>query len=117
MSSSAGDLAPAPAGPPEAELEVELRPATHADLPAIAQLYSAAFEANPAYRWVFTGDPLQPAPPGALPWLFLRRARMLLQRGCTLLVGYSAGGELLAAGGLVPFDRKPGQLDYLINGG
>ncbi|KAI7836830.1 hypothetical protein COHA_009331 [Chlorella ohadii] len=93
-----------------------VRPATHADLPAIAQLYSEAFDSNAIYRWVFTGDAAQPAPAGALSWLFLRRARMLLQRGCLLLVGCDAAGQLVAAGGLVPFDRKPGHLDYLRNG-
>lgn len=122
MGSGTGDQAPAPAGPTGPRsgdvtaVNMLVRPATHADLPAIAQLYSEAFDSNAIYRWVFTGNAAQPAPAGALSWLFLRRARMLLQRGCLLLVGCDAAGQLVAAGGLVPFDRKPGHLDYLRNG-
>ena len=56
-----------------------------------------------------------PAPEGALPWLFLRRARMLLHRGNCLLVG-CRGDEIVAAGGVVPFSNKPGTWDYFRNG-
>lgn len=100
----------------EAAAEVRLRPAVPADLPALARLYSEAFEASPPYRWIFSGDATQPAPEGALHWLFRRRAQMMLGRGCALLVGCGPGGEVVAAGGLVPFDRKPGHIDYLTNG-
>ena len=61
------------------------------------------------------GDVTVPAPEGALPWLFLRRARMLLHRGNCLLVG-CRGDEIVAAGGVVPFSNKPGTWDYFRNG-
>lgn len=112
-----GQLAAAPSVPPSGDdqMLVEFRQATPADLPALAALYSLAFARNPAYRWTFTGDAEQASPEGALPWLFLRRARMLLKKGCPLLVG-CLGGELVAAGGAVPFSCKPGTWDYLMNG-
>lgn len=117
MPRNVGMQGSAPAGPAEpCQTSVEMRQATTADLPALAQLYAVAFEVSPSYRWAFTGDFEQPAPEGALSWLFLRRARMLLQRGCPLLVGCSSDGALVAAGGLVPFAQKPGQLDYVKNG-
>lgn len=114
MGSDAKDKALAPAGP--AGTDVGMRPATPADLPALAQLYADAFEGNAAYRWIFTGDYEQPAPEGALPWLFLRQGRMMLRQGCPLLVACGADGELVGAGGLVPFDRKPGKLEQLKRG-
>lgn len=97
--------------------ELELRPATKADVTPLSQLYAAAFEANPAYRWIFSGSPHEPAPPGALEWLFARRVCLLLHCGCPVLVAVDRGsGALVGAAGLSPFSRKPGMWHFLRQG-
>lgn len=107
----------APGSRPAEPDDLQLRTATPADVAPLASLYSAAFEANPAYRWIFTGSPDQPAPPGALEWLFTRRVRLLLQCGCPLLVAVDLGsGALVGAAALSPFSRKPGMWHFLQHG-
>ncbi|KAL4439195.1 hypothetical protein ABPG77_004097 [Micractinium sp. CCAP 211/92] len=97
--------------------ELELRPATTTDVKPLSQLYAAAFEANPAYRWIFSGSPHEPAPPGALEWLFARRVCLLLHCGCPVLVAVDRGsGALVGAAGLSPFSRKPGMWHFLRHG-
>jgi hypothetical protein len=105
--------------------EWELRPATLADMPALGALYAAAFASNPAYCWIFSGAPGRPAPPGALRWLFERRAWLLLQQRCQLLVATrrpggcsgssttDGGSDLAAAGCITPLDRKPSMWHFL----
>ncbi|KAI3435521.1 hypothetical protein D9Q98_001587 [Chlorella vulgaris] len=90
----------------------EIRRATAADVTALGKLYAAAFEANQAYRYVFTGTPTTPAPPGALQWLFERRVRLLLLRECPLLVlcQTSPPCSVVAAAALIPRARKPGMM-------
>lgn len=105
----------AQAAPPD--VDVELRPACTAEVAPLAKLYAAAFEQNPAYRWIFSGTVDQPAPPGALEWLFVRRVRMLLHCGCPLLVAVDRGsGRLVGAAALSPFSRKPGMWHFVWNG-
>lgn len=98
----------------------DLRPATPADIPSLAAMYAAAFADNPAYRFIFSGSAAKPAPPGALQWLFERRACLLLWRKCPVLVvcaapspGATAPGKVLAAGALVPSARKHSTLDMV----
>lgn len=83
-------------------------------------MYAAAFADNPAYRFIFSGSAAKPAPPGALQWLFERRACLLLWRKCPVLVvcaapspGATAPGKVLAAGALVPSARKHSTLDMV----
>ncbi|KAL4428475.1 hypothetical protein ABPG75_002564 [Micractinium tetrahymenae] len=97
--------------------DVYLRPACAADVAPLAQLYASAFEDNPAYRWIFSGSAYQPAPPGALEWLFARRVRLLVHCGCPLLVVVDrCSGRLVGAAALSPFSRKPGMLHFLRHG-
>lgn len=118
----AGEAAGAKRAPPPGEEELTIRAATCADVAELAQLYAITFAGNPDYRFVFSGTPAAPAPPGALLWLFERRVRLLLRCGCPLLVACAGAGcsserpTIVGACGLVPFANKPTMWHFILEG-
>ena len=103
-----------------------IRAATRTDAQALAGLYAASFDDNPAYASVFQLRETQPARHAeALAWLFERRAILAVGSGCLFLLAeeaptgdaaVAAAPALLAAAALMPLSKKPDFLDMLAAG-
>ena len=99
--------------------QLRIRDATPDDARALASLYAAAFDDNPAYGSIFQMRGRSDAAHAAsLTWFFERRVLLLLRARCPYLVAEEAAAphRLVAAGAVVPTAQKPGLLDMLAVG-
>jgi ribosomal protein S18 acetylase RimI-like enzyme len=117
MSAPACDAAPAAGGTAEAAplLRHVLRDASPADEAALAALYTAALEYNPAFDSVFERRRDDPAGHAdALLWLFHRRVALLLSSKAHYLVAVDEHtGVLLGGAAILPRASKAGLWDML----
>lgn len=90
--------------------------ATLADVDEIAELYTHAFADNAAYSDIFRDQPTEEGKLAAFRWLFRARLRLILGKGCPVLVAKDEGGRIVASAGLVPASKRYGVIDMIANG-
>ena len=94
---------------------VSIRPVRVEDIDALAALYAASFEDNPAY-WSIFQEPRKEQHKHSITWLFQRRAALVIRSGAQYLCALDGAGALIAAGGLVRRSQQANLWDMICCG-
>ena len=92
-----------------------IRPVRVEDTDALAALYAASFEDNPAY-WSIFQEPRRVEHTASLIWLFQRRIALVLRSGAQYLCAVDSAGVPVAAGGLVRRSQQASLWDMVCVG-
>lgn len=92
---------------------LRIEAATLSDIEEMAALYTDAFDDNAAYCHVFCDQTTPEGKARAFRWLFERRVRLNMNKGCPFFVIRGDDGRIIGSAGLVPEAKKHNILDLV----